>query len=95
MATDCNPGSTPSADMKFVVSLACIKMKLTPTEAINAATQNSAYAMGLGDSYGSIAVGKKANIQILEPIPSIDYIPYAYTRNLVSKMVLNGEFIEM
>ena len=95
LATDCNPGSTPSADMKFVVSLACIKMKLTPAEAINAATQNSAYAMGLGDSYGSIAVGKKAYIQILDPIPSIDYIPYAYTRNLVSKMVLKGEFIEM
>ena len=95
LATDFNPGSTPSGDMKFVVSLACIKMKLTPTEAINAATLNSAYAMGLGADYGSIAVGKKASLQLLEPIPSTDYIPYAYTRNLVSKMVLRGEIMEI
>ena len=95
LATDFNPGSTPSADMKFVVSLACIKMKLTPTEAINAATLNSAYAMGLGENYGSIAVGKKASLQLLKPIPSTDYIPYAYTRNLVRTMVLRGEIMEI
>ncbi|MBR6980840.1 MAG: imidazolonepropionase [Prevotella sp.] len=93
LASDCNPGSTPSSDMKFVVSLACIKMRLTPVEAINAATLNAAYAMGLEKDYGSIAVGKKANLQILNPIPSLDYIPYAYTRRLVKRMVLEGRMI--
>ena len=91
LASDCNPGSTPSSDMKFVTSLACIKMRLTPVEAINAATLNAAYAMGVEKDYGSIAVGKKANLQILHPIPSLDYIPYAYTRRLVKRMVLDGK----
>ena len=91
IATDCNPGSTPSSDMKFVVSLVCIKMRLTPIEAINAATLNAAYAMGVEKEYGSIAVGKKANLQVLEKIPSLNYIPYAYTRRLVRKMVLEGK----
>ena len=91
LASDCNPGSTPSSDMKFVVSLACIKMRLTPMEAINAATLNAAYAMGLEKEYGSIAVGKKANLQVLKSIPSLDYIPYAYTRRLVNMMVLEGK----
>ena len=91
LASDCNPGSTPSSDMKFVVSLACIKMRLLPTEAINAATLNAAYAMGLAEDYGSIAVGKKANLQITVPIPSIDYIPYAYTRPIVQQVILEGE----
>ncbi|MBO4850727.1 MAG: imidazolonepropionase [Prevotella sp.] len=90
LASDCNPGSTPSSDMKFVVSLACIKMRLTPVEAINAATLNAAYSMGLEEEYGSIAVGKKANLQLLQPVPSLDYIPYAYTRRLVRMMVLEG-----
>ena len=93
LASDCNPGSTPSSDMKFVVSLACIKMRLTPVEAINAATLNAAYAMGVEKDYGSIAVGKKANLQILNPIPSLDYIPYAYTRRLVKRMVLDGKVV--
>ena len=86
LATDCNPGSTPSADMRFVVSLACIKMRLLPVEAFNAATINAAYAMGLSHDYGSIAIGKRACLQMTVPIPSLDYIPYAYTRNLVKKM---------
>ena len=93
LASDCNPGSTPSSDMKFVVSLACIKMRLTPVEAINAATLNAAYAMGVEKDYGSITVGKKANLQILHPIPSLDYIPYAYTRRLVKRMVLEGRMV--
>ena len=91
LASDCNPGSTPSADMKFVVSLACIKMRLLPTEAINAATLNAAYAMGISADYGSIAVGKKAHLQITEPIPSLDYLPYAYTRRIVRRVILEGE----
>ena len=90
LATDCNPGSTPASDMKFVVSLACIKMRLLPAEAINAATLNAAYAMGQADDYGSIAIGKKANVQVLDPIPSPDYIPYAYTRRLVRQVMLEG-----
>ena len=88
VASDCNPGSTPSWDMKFVVSLSCIKMRLLPTEAINAATLNGAYAMGLSKDYGSIAIGKKANIQLTIPIPSISYIPYSYTRDIVRQVFL-------
>lgn len=91
VASDYNPGSTPSGDMKFVVSLACIKMRLLPAEAINAATINSAYAMGLSHEYGSIAVGKRANVFITEPIPSVDYIPYAYTSPLIRRVILNGK----
>ena len=87
LASDCNPGSTPSSDMKFVVSLACIKMRIQPVEAINAATLNAAYAMGLSHNYGSIAVGKRASLMITIPIPSIDYIPYAYTRKIVKEVM--------
>ena len=87
LASDSNPGSTPSSDMKFVVSLACIKMRLQPVEAINAATLNAAYAMGLSHDYGSIAVGKRASLIITVPIPSIDYIPYAYTRKIVKEVM--------
>ncbi len=88
LASDCNPGSTPSSDMKFVVSLACIKMRLQPVEAINAATLNAAYAMGVSHDYGSIAVGKRACLMITVPIPSIDYIPYAYTRRIVRERIV-------
>ena len=90
IASDYNPGSTPSGDMKFAVSLACIKMRLLPAEALNATTLNSAYAMGLSRDYGSIAVGKVANFYITVPIPSIDYIPYAYTQPIINKVYLNG-----
>lgn len=91
LASDYNPGSTPSGDMKFVVSLACIKMRLLPGEAMNAATLNSACAMGLSDRYGSITRGKVANFLITEPIPSLEYIPYAYTKPLIRQVFLNGE----
>lgn len=93
VASDYNPGSTPSGDMKFVVSLACIKMRLLPAEAINAATLNAAYAMGLSKEYGSITAGKAANFFITEPVSSLDYIPYAYTSPLVSRVFLNGKEI--
>lgn len=91
IASDYNPGSTPSGDMKFVVSLACIKMRLLPAEAINAATINSACAMGISRYYGSITKGKVANFFITDPIPSIDYIPYAYTQPIIRHIFLNGE----
>ena len=90
IASDYNPGSTPSGDMKFVVSLACIKMRLQPAEALNAATLNGAYAMGISNDYGSIAIGKVANFFITEAIPSVDYIPYAYTQPMIKKVFLNG-----
>ena len=91
VASDYTPGSTPSGDMKFVVSLACIKLRLLPEEAINAATINSAYAMGLSRDYGSIAVGKVANFFITQPIPSVSFIPYAYTTPIVSRVFLKGK----
>lgn len=91
IASDYNPGSTPSGDMKFAVSLACIKMRLMPAEAINAATINSACAMGLSEDYGSLAVGKVANFYITDPIPSIDFIPYAYTTPIIRCVFLRGE----
>ena len=91
IASDYNPGSTPSGDMKFAVSLACIKMRLQPAEAINAATINSAYAMGVSDSYGSIAPGKVANFFITQPIASVDFIPYAYTTPIIRRTFLAGQ----
>ncbi len=91
IASDYNPGSTPSGDMKFVVSLACIKMRLQPAEALNAATINGAAAMGLSADYGSIAVGKVANFFITRPIPSIDFIPYAYTTPIIERTFLAGD----
>lgn len=91
VASDYNPGSTPSGDMKFIVSLACIKLRLLPEEALNAATINSACAMGESKDYGSIAVGKVANVFITEPIPSISFVPYAYTTPIVKKTILAGE----
>lgn len=91
IASDYNPGSTPSGDMKFAVSLACIKMRLMPAEAINAATINSACAMGLSEDYGSLAVGKVANFYTTDPIPSIDFIPYAYTTPIIRRVFLRGE----
>ncbi len=90
VASDYNPGSTPSGDMKFIVSLACIKLRLLPAEAINAATINAACAMGESEEYGSIAEGKKANFFITEPISSIEYIPYAYTSPIVRRVFLEG-----
>lgn len=91
LASDYNPGSSPSGDMKFILSLACIKMKMLPEEAINAATINSAYAMGISDTHGSIAKGKTANVYITKPIPSYEFMPYAYTTKLVDMVILNGK----
>lgn len=93
IASDYNPGSTPSGDMKFVVSLACIKLRLLPNEAINAATINGAYAMGESAEYGSIAKGKVANFFITHPVPSLNFIPYAYTTPIIKTVVLNGEMV--
>ena len=93
IASDYNPGSTPSGDMKFAVSLACIKMRLLPSEAINAATINSACAMGVSSDFGSITKGKVANFFITVPIPSIDYIPYADTQPIISRVFLKGNEI--
>jgi len=91
LASDYNPGSTPSGRMSFVLSLACIKMKMTPEEAINAATINSAYAMELSDEVGSITKGKLANVFITKPIPSIAFLPYAFGSDLVETVILRGE----
>ncbi|MCX6241068.1 MAG: imidazolonepropionase [Bacteroidetes bacterium] len=91
MASDFNPGSSPSGNMQFVLSMACIKYRMLPEEAINAVTINSAYAMGLSEEYGSIAVGKKANLFITKPIPSYEFMPYAYGSNKVETVILNGE----
>lgn len=90
LASDYNPGSSPSGNMKFVVSLACIRMKMTPSEALNAATLNGACAMGTSRDFGSIAVGKTANFYITRPMPSVDFLPYAYTTPLVDRVFLRG-----
>ncbi|MCB0526862.1 MAG: imidazolonepropionase [Lewinellaceae bacterium] len=91
LATDYNPGSAPSGNMPFVVALGCIKMGMLPEEAINAATINGARAMELEADYGSIAVGKVANVFITKPIPSLAYFPYAFGKNLVESVVLQGK----
>ncbi len=90
LATDYNPGSSPSGNMNFVVSAACIKMKLTPEEAINAATINGAYAMGLSKTHGSITKGKKASLIITKEIPSYGYVPYAFGSNCIETVICNG-----
>ena len=91
LASDYNPGSTPSGKIPFVISLACIKMKMTPEEAINASTINAAYAMDLSSELGSIAVGKKANVFITKEIPSYSFIPYSFGSDLIETIILNGE----
>ena len=91
LATDYNPGSTPSGNIPFVLSLACIKMRMTPEEAINAVTLNSAYAMDLSETHGSIAKGKVANLFITKEVPSYAYIPYSFGSNLVDTVILKGE----
>jgi imidazolonepropionase len=93
LATDYNPGTTPSGNMNFVVATACIKMKMTPEEAINAATINGAYAMGISETHGSITKGKKANIIITKPITSFYQLPYEFSSNLIDKVMIDGKFI--
>jgi len=94
LASDFNPGSSPSGNMNFVVSLACTQMKMLPEEAINAATLNGAYAMELGDKLGSVTIGKKANLIFTKKIPSLAYLPYAFGTNLVDRVMINGVFFE-
>ncbi|MFD0963907.1 imidazolonepropionase [Pseudofulvibacter geojedonensis] len=93
LASDYNPGSTPSGNMNFVVSTACIKMKMTPEEAINAATINGAYAMGISDSHGSITKGKKANFIISKPINSYNVLPYSFGSNNIESVYIDGELV--
>lgn len=93
LATDYNPGSTPSGNMNLVVSLACIKMKMNPEEAINAATVNAAYAMGLSETHGSITKGKAASFILTEKIPSYGFLPYSFGANHIDSVYVNGKKI--
>jgi imidazolonepropionase len=93
LASDYNPGSSPSGNMNFVLSLACIQMKMLPEEAINAATINGAHAMGLQQQAGTIATGKKANLIVTKQIPSLAYLPYAFGSNLIDRVMINGSWI--
>ena len=94
IATDYNPGSSPSGNMNFVVSAACVKLKMTPEEAINAATVNGAYAMGISNMYGSITRGKKANLIITKPMNHYSEIPYAFAHNPVEQVIINGQILD-
>jgi imidazolonepropionase len=93
LASDYNPGSSPTGNMNLVVALACIQMKLMPAEAWNGATTNGAFAMGMGNSLGTIAVGKLANLIITTAVPSLAYLPYCFGANLIDKVILGGRFI--
>lgn len=93
LASDFNPGSSPSGNMNLVVAMSCIQMRMLPEEAINAATLNGAYAMSVADQLGSITVGKKANLIITRPVPSLAYLPYAFGSDLVWQVLINGKFI--
>ncbi len=91
LASDFNPGSSPSGNMNFIISLACIKYKMLPEEAINATTLNSAYAMGVEGKLGTITKGKQANLLVTKQIPGYEYIPYMFGSNLIDTVLLNGE----
>ena len=93
LASDFNPGTSPSGNMNFVVATACIKMKMTPEEAINAATINGAYAMGISATHGSITIGKKANLIITKPLNSFYELPYSFGSDLIEKVLLNGKLV--
>ena len=93
LASDYNPGSSPSGNMNLVVAMSCIGMKMLPEEAINAATINGAYAMELQNEVGSITIGKKANLIFTKSIPSLAYLPYAFGTNLIEKVMINGEIV--
>ena len=94
LASDYNPGSSPSGNMSLVLSLACIKLKMTPQQAINAATLNGAYALEIADKYGSIEVGKVANLILTKTIPSIAFLPYSFGTNTIEKIIINGKVID-
>ncbi|MEI6949984.1 imidazolonepropionase [Paraflavisolibacter sp. H34] len=93
LASDYNPGSSPSGNMNFVVALSCIQMRLLPEEAVNAATHNGACAMEVQQEVGSIALGKKANLMLTRPLPSLAFLPYAFGSNLIEQVLINGEGI--
>lgn len=93
LATDFNPGSSPSGNMNLLIAMSCIQMKMLPEEAINAGTINGAFAMEVQHETGSIAIGKKANLVLTQPIPSLAYIPYAFGNNLVDKVMIKGQWI--
>ncbi len=93
MASDFNPGSSPSGNMQLILSMACINYRMTPEEAINATTLNTAYAMGISNILGSISVGKKANLYITKPISTYEFMPYSYGNNKVETVILNGKRI--
>ena len=90
LATDYNPGSSPSGNMNFVIALSCIQLKMLPEEAINAATINGAFAMELEKELGSITIGKRANLVFTKPVPSLAYLPYSFGSNLVDKVMIAG-----
>jgi len=93
MASDFNPGSAPSGNMQLILSMGCVKYKMLPSEAINAVTLNSAYAMDLSRELGTIAAGKRANVFITKPIPTIEFMPYSFGDNKVATVILNGKII--
>jgi imidazolonepropionase len=95
IASDYNPGSAPSGNMPLMISLACLKMKMTPEEAINAATINTAYALELLATHGSITHGKVANVFITKPMSSVAFLPYSFGANLVEHVILNGKIISL
>jgi imidazolonepropionase len=94
IASDYNPGSSPSGNMPLMVALACIKMKMTPDEAINAATLNTAVALELEKTHGSITKGKVANVFITKSIPSVAFLPYAFGSSCIETVILNGKVID-
>ena len=93
MASDFNPGTSPSGNMQLIMSMACIRYRLTPEEALNATTLNTAYAMGVSDQVGSITKGKLANLIITQPMSQLEFMPYYYGANKVGKMILNGKIV--
>ena len=93
MASDFNPGTSPSGNMQLIMSMACIRYRLTPEEALNATTLNTAYAMGVSDEVGSVTRGKLANLIVTEPMTQLEFMPYYYGANKVAKMILNGKFV--
>lgn len=94
LASDYNPGSSPSGNMRFVMALGCIRMKLTPNQALNACTLNTAYAMGISDRTGSVTIGKAANLLITSPMHSLAFLPYSYQTPLVKKVIVNGNILD-
>jgi imidazolonepropionase len=91
IASDYNPGSSPSGNIPFAASLACLNMSMSTNEVLNATTINGAYSMGVEKELGSITIGKKANLIITEKIPSLDYLPYRFSSNCIAQTILNGK----